>query len=45
MDSYARPARSELDRWRGWLDKRRYDVAVFQKDGDAIIRRYAQGLI
>jgi len=43
-DSYARSARSELDRWRGWLDARGYDAGTLDERGDEVMRQYAQRL-
>jgi integrase len=43
-DSYAHSARSELQRWLGWLDDRGHDVDALQEEGDRIMRRYAQRL-
>ena len=42
--TYARTARSELERWAGWLNARELSVADLNRKGDSIMRRYAQHL-
>jgi integrase len=42
--TYARTARSKLERWANWLGPHELSVADLNREGDTIMRRYAQHL-